>query len=48
MEPGLAQDILKTWDAEAWSGLTEDEKNLMSCEEWTAIMANIFHNSRMR
>lgn len=29
-EPGLAADILPTWDKEDWPGLTEDEKDLMT------------------
>lgn len=33
MEPGLAQDILKIWDAEAWFGLTQDENELMSSRD---------------
>jgi farnesyl-diphosphate farnesyltransferase len=33
MEPELAQDILKIWDAEPWPGLTQDEKNLMSSRD---------------
>jgi farnesyl-diphosphate farnesyltransferase len=32
-EPGLAQDILKIWDAQAWPGLTQDEKKLMSSRD---------------
>ena len=30
MEPQLAGDILKSWDTGIWTGLTEDEINLMS------------------
>jgi farnesyl-diphosphate farnesyltransferase len=33
IEPRLAQDILKIWDAEYWPGLTQDEKELMSSKE---------------
>jgi farnesyl-diphosphate farnesyltransferase len=32
-EPKLAHEILKTWNGEVWDGLTEDEKNIMSCED---------------
>jgi farnesyl-diphosphate farnesyltransferase len=32
-EPGMAKDILKIWDSEAWPGLTQDEKNLMTSRD---------------
>ncbi|RPI31106.1 MAG: hypothetical protein EHM70_12305, partial [Chloroflexota bacterium] len=42
VEPEIAPDILSSWDAEPWPGLTQDERKLMSYKYGSSLLRIFF------